>query len=112
MNKSGNGQRDKSARWGFRCSSLLQLHKLLHPILFVEMLHFYSYLVFIFKMSRQLLSCINASMLAAGTSKIYSQITKSSFNIIFYRYVYNVKHAIQKLVHLRLLFKKIYYCFV
>src|SRR5215217_5765617 len=61
--------------------------------------------VFIAEVSCQGIGCIDASVLSAGTAKIYSEAGESSFDVFFHSNIHNIKYAVQEIVHAGLAFK-------
>ena len=63
-------------------------------------------------MSCQRIRGIYTAVLTARATKTYHQAFKAPFNVFFYRDIYDIKNAVEKLGHLRLLFQEVFHFLV
>src|SRR5947207_1387873 len=63
-------------------------------------------------MSGQLISRVNAPVLTAGAAETYHQTLEATLDVIFDSEIYHIVHAVQELVHFRLLLQVIHYTFI
>lgn len=66
------------------------------------------YVVFIPQVFAECIGSIHASVLTAGTAKIYREVIKPTFNVVFNGYVYHIVHVLQEILHPCLGFEEIY----
>src|SRR5436190_19128933 len=64
------------------------------PIFLIIMIQYNFYLEFISQMPCNSFSCIYTSMLATGTTKIYHQTFKTTFDVIFHADINNTVHTV------------------